>query len=264
MGDNISIAGPNVVSVANNVTYWMGTDKFYMYSGRVETLPCTLRQYVFQDINMLQSYQFFSGTNEGYNEVWWFYCSANSDVVDKYVIFNHLERTWYYGSMERSYWLDSPLRAEPMAAFITTSGSSGSLVYHETGTDDGTTTPASPIVSYCQSSDFDIGDGHNFGLVSRIIPDVTFDGSNVASPKVTFGVRPRQAPGTNYGESDYKEVTSENNYSGQRTYDVQQFTEYVYVRIRGRQMAFRIGSSTLGVSWQLGTPRLDVRPDGRR
>jgi hypothetical protein len=264
MGDNISIAGPNVVSVANNVTYWMGTDKFYMYSGRVETLPCTLRQYVFQDINMLQSYQFFSGTNEGYNEVWWFYCSANSDVVDKYVIFNHLERTWYYGSMERSYWLDSPLRAEPMAAFITTSGSSGSLVYHETGTDDGTTTPASPIVSYCQSSDFDIGDGHNFGLVSRIIPDVTFDGSDVASPKVTFGVRPRQAPGTNYGESDYKEVTSENNYSGQRTYDVQQFTEYVYVRIRGRQMAFRIGSSTLGVSWQLGTPRLDVRPDGRR
>lgn len=259
MGDNISIAGPNVASTANNVTYWMGTDKFYMYSGRVETLPCTLRQYVFDDINMQQSYQFFSSTNEGYNEIWWFYCSANSTVIDKYVIFNHLERTWYYGTMERTAWLDSPLREEPMAA-----GYNGQLLYHETGNDDGTTTPASPIVSYCQSSDFDIGDGHNFGMVWRIIPDVTFDGSDVAAPSVTFGVRPRQNPGNNYGSSDYPAVVSGNNYATQRTYDVQQFTEFVYVRIRGRQMAFRIGSSDLGVAWQLGAPRLDVRPDGRR
>jgi hypothetical protein len=264
MGDNISIAGPNVVSVANNVTYWMGTDKFYMYSGRVETLPCTLRQYVFDDINMLQSYQFFSGTNEGYNEIWWFYCSANSNVVDRYVVFNHLERTWYYGNMERSYWLDSPLREQPMATFITTSGNSGALLYHETGNDDGTTTPATPIVSYCQSSDFDIGDGHNFGLVTRIIPDVTFDGSDVLQPTVTFTVRPRQNPGANYGTSDSPEVNSTQSYIGQRTYNVQQFTQYVYVRVRGRQMAFRVGSNDLGTSWQLGAPRLDVRPDGRR
>jgi hypothetical protein len=259
MGDNISIAGPNVVSVVNNITYWMGVDKFYMYSGRVETLPCSLRQYVFEDINMVQSYQFFSGTNEGYNEIWWFYCSANSDTIDKYVIFNHLERTWYYGTMERTAWLDSPLRTEPMAA-----GYEGQLLYHEIGNDDGTTTPVSPIVSYCQSSDFDIGDGHNFGLVTRIIPDVTFDGSDVASPTVTFGVRPRQAPGTNYGAANYPDVVSTDNYLGQRYYNVQQFTEYVWVRVRGRQMAFRIGSNTLGVAWQLGAPRLDVRPDGRR
>ena len=259
LGDNISIAGPNVASTANNVTYWMGTDKFYMYSGRVETLPCSLRQYVYDDINMQQSFQFFSGTNEGYNEIWWFYCSANSLVIDKYVVFNHLERTWYYGTMERTYWLDSPLRDVPMAA-----GYDGQLLYHETGNDDGTTTPPSPIVSYCQSSDFDIGDGHNFGLVTRIIPDVTFDGSDVASPTVTFGVRPRQNPGANYGSSDYPAVVSGNNYSAQRYYDVQQFTQYVYVRIRGRQMAFRIGSSDLGVAWQLGAPRLDIRPDGRR
>jgi hypothetical protein len=264
MGDNISIAGPDVVSTANNVTYWMGTDKFYMYSGRVETLPCSLRQYVFQDINMEQSYQFFSGTNEGYNEIWWFYCSANSTVIDKYVVFNHLERTWYYGAMSRTAWLDSPLRDVPMAAFITTSGSSGSLVYHETGNDDGTTSPPSPIVSYCQSSDFDIGDGHNFGLVSRIIPDLTFDGSTSASPTVTFTVRPRQNPGVNYGTSNSPDVVSANNYIGQRAYNVQQFTQYVYVRVRGRQMAFRIGSDELGVAWQLGAPRLDVRPDGRR
>jgi hypothetical protein len=266
MGENISIAGPNVVTTANNVTYWMGTDKFYMYSGRVETLPCALRQYVYEDINMLQSYQFFAGTSEGYNEIWWFYCSAGSDVIDKYVIFNHLERTWYYGAMERTAWLDSPLRDQPMATFITSTGNAGALLYHETGNDDGTTNPSSPIVSYCQSSDFDIGDGHNFGLVTRIIPDVTFDGSDVASPTVTFGVRPRQAPGANYGTSDSPDVVSVDNYSdpNQRYYDVQQFTQYVYVRVRGRQMAFRIGSDDLGTAWQLGTPRLDVRPDGRR
>ena len=259
MGDNISIAGPNVVATANNVTYWMGTDKFYMYSGRVETLPCALRQYVYDDINMQQSYQFFAGTNEGYNEIWWFYCSANSTVIDKYIVFNHLERTWYYGTMERTAWLDSPLRTEPMAA-----GYAGQLLYHETGNDDGTTTPPSPIDSYVQSSDFDIGDGHNFGLVTRIIPDVTFDGSDVAAPTVTFTVRPRQNPGANYGSSDSPNVVSTNNYTNQRTYNVQQFTQYVYVRVRGRQMAFRIGSSDLGVAWQLGAPRLDVRPDGRR
>jgi hypothetical protein len=259
MGDNLSIAGPNVVSVANNVTYWMGTDKFYMYSGRVETLPCTLRQYVFQDINMVQSYQFFSSTNEGYNEIWWFYCSANSNTIDKYVVFNHLERTWYYGTLARTAWLDSPLRTVPMAA-----GYNGQLIYHETGNDDGTTTPASPIEAYCQSSDFDIGDGHNFGIVWRIIPDVTFDGSDSASPSLDFTVRPRQNPGTNYGTSDSPTITSNNNYIGQRTYNVQQFTEYAYVRIRGRQMAFKISSNDLGVAWQLGTPRIDVRPDGRR
>jgi hypothetical protein len=259
MGSNLSIAGPNAMATANNVTYWMGSDKFYMYSGRVETLPCTLRQYVFDDINMDQSYQFFASTNEGYNEIWWFYCSAGSDVIDKYVVFNHLERTWYYGTMARTYWLDSPLRAEPMSA-----GYNGQLIYQETGNDDGTTTPASPIEAYVQSSDFDIGDGYNFGFVWRIIPDVTFDGSNVNNPAVTFTVRPRQNPGTNYGSTDTPTVASKQNYIGQQTYNVQQFTEYAYVRIRGRQMAFKISSDGLGVAWQLGMPRLDVKPDGRR
>jgi len=259
MGDNISIAGPNVVSVANNVTYWMGTDKFYMYSGRVETLPCTLRQYVFEDINMEQSYQFFSSTNEGYNEIWWFYCSANSTAIDKYVVFNHLERTWYYGTMARTAWLDSPLRDVPMSA-----GYNGQLIYQETGNDDGTTTPVSPIEAYVQSSDFDIGDGHNFGIVWRIIPDVTFDGSDVAAPSLDFTVRPRQNPGSNYGTSDSPTVTSNVSFANERYATVQQFTEYAYVRIRGRQMAFKVSSNDLGVAWQLGTPRLDVRPDGRR
>ncbi len=259
MGANLSIIGPNSAVTVNNITYWMGTDKFYMYSGRVETLPCSLRQYIYDDINLEQGFQVFGGSNEGYNEIWWFYCSANSTTVDKYVIYNHLERTWAYGSLARTAWLDSPMRDTPMG---TTYGNQ--LVYHEQGNDDGTTTPASPIYAYVRSSDFDIGDGHNFGLVWRIIPDVTFDGSTVNQPAVSFTVLPRQNPGTNYGSTDSPVTTSAQNYAGQRTYNVQQFTEYAYVRIRGRQMAFQISSADLGVSWQLGSPRLDVRADGRR
>lgn len=259
MGDNLSIISPNAPVTVNNITYWMGTDKFYMYSGRVETLPCALRQYVFDDINLQQGYQVFGGTNEGYNEVWWYYCSANSTTVDKYVIYNHLERTWAYGSLARTAWLDSPLRESPIAT-----GYGGTLVYHEQGNDDGTTNPPTPIYAYVRSSDFDIGDGHNFGLVWRVIPDVTFDGSTVNAPEVNFTVLPRQNPGTNYGTANNPDVTSAQNYAGQRTFNVQQFTEYAYVRIRGRQMAFQISSSNLGVAWQLGSPRLDVRPDGRR
>jgi hypothetical protein len=259
LADNLSIASPNVVATANNITYWMGVDKFYVYSGRVETLPCTLRSFVYNDINMSQAAQFFAGTNEGFNEVWWYYCSANSTTIDRYVVYNYLERIWYYGTLNRTAWLDSALRVEPMA---TTYGSQ--LVYHETGVDDGTTNPPSPITCFVQSSDFDIGDGHNFGFVWRLIPDVTFDGSTVNAPALDFTVRPRQFPGSDYGNSNNPEVVSTVSYAGQRTYNVQQFTEQVYVRIRGRQMAFKVGSDTLGTAWQLGIPRIEVRPDGRR
>ena len=259
MGDNISIIGPNAVATASNIVYWMGTDKFYMYSGRVETLPSSVRQYVYDNINLSQADQFFASTNEGYNEIWWFYCSASSTVVDRYVVFNHVERVWFYGEMSRTAWLDSPLRNVPLATNY-----DQQLLYHETGNDDGTTNPPSAIEAYVQSSDFDIGDGHNFGLVSRIIPDVTFDGSNANEPIVNFSVRPRQFPGSNYGTADNPAVTSAQNYLPQQYYPVQLFTEQVYVRIRGRQMAFKISSTTLGVAWQLGAPRIDVRPDGRR
>jgi len=262
LGDNISVVSPNAMATVNNVTYWMGTDKFYMYSGRVETLPCALRSYIYNDINLSQAFQFFAGTNEGFNEIWWFYCSANSQTIDRYVIYNHLERTWYHGSLARSAWLDSPIRAEPMAAGY--AGTNGRLIYQETGVDDNETGTPAPIECYVQSSDFDIGDGHNFGFVWRLIPDVTFDGSFVNEPSADFTVRPRQNPGANYGATDSPTVTSTQNYAGQRTYNVQQFTEQVYVRIRGRQMAFRISSNDLGVQWQLGVPRIDVRPDGRR
>jgi hypothetical protein len=273
LADNTSIVGPNVPVTVNGVTYWMGTDKFYVYSGRVDTLPCSLRQYVFDDINLTQAYQFFGGTNEAYNEIWWYYCSANSDVVDKYVIYNHLDRVWYYGNLERSAWLDSPLRPSPMAAtYINT------MVYHESGNDDNSTVTPQPIYAYCLTSDFDIGEGHNLGFVWRIVPDVTFDGSRTQTgvfPSVNFTVYPRANPGAYYGNdqnnippggnTDNPEVATNQSYSGiYSTYVVQQFTQQIYTRVRGRQMAFQISSDGLGTAWQLGTPRLDVRPDGRR
>jgi hypothetical protein len=259
LGDNISIAGPNVTATATNVVYWMGYDKFYMYSGRVETLYCPLRQYIFGDINLQQQYQFFAGTNEGFNEVWWFYCSANSDTIDRYVIYNHVEKIWSYGNLARTAWLDTPLRESPTAT-----GYNGQLIYHETGVDDGTTNPPSAISAYVQSADINIGDGHNYGFAWRMIPDVTFDGSTVNNPAVTMTLRPRQNPGSNYSPAASPTVASTQNYQAQRNYTVQQFTEIVYVRVRGRQMAFRISSNGLGVQWQLGVPSLDVRPDGRR
>jgi hypothetical protein len=259
LGENISIAGPNVTATASNVVYWMGFDKFYTYSGRVETLYCPLRQYIFGDINLQQQYQFFAGTNEGFNEVWWFYCSANSTAIDRYVVFNHLEKIWSYGNLPRTAWLDTPLRENPTAA-----GYNGQLIYHEDGVDDGTTNPPSPIASFCQSADVNIGDGHNFGFAWRMVPDVTFDGSTVNNPAVTLTLRPRQNPGANYSAAATPTVTSTQNYQAQRNYVVQQFTEIVYVRVRGRQMAFRISSDGLGVQWQLGVPSIDVRPDGRR
>ena len=274
MGDNISIAGPNAIATANNITYWMGTDKFYMYSGRVQTLPSTLREYVFNDINLEQAFQFCAGTNEGYSEVWWQYCSANSSVVNRYVIYNHLENTWYYGDWDnyqnlnqgRTAWLDSSLRSFPMATTYGVAGgnSNAQLLYHESGVDDGTVNPSVPIVAQVTSSDFDIGDGHNFGFVWRLIPDLTFDGSNVNQPTAMFTVLPRANSGAPYGNSNNPEVVSTQNYQNQRTYAIQEFTQQVYVRIRGRQMAFKVSSSELGVQWQLGVPRIDIRPDGRR
>jgi hypothetical protein len=184
-------------------------------------------------------------------------------VVDRYVIYNYLDQVWYYGALGRTAWLDSPLRSFPMAATY-----SNNIVFHEDGVDDITTTGnILPITAYIQSSDFDIGDGHNYGFVWRMIPDITFDGSSTASPAfpaAKFSMRPRQNPGSNYGAAPVPTVTSTQSYSTQSTYTVQQFTEIIYTRIRGRQMAFRITSTAVGTKWQLGVPRMDVRPDGRR
>ena len=249
--DNISIISPNAAITINNVTYWMGTDKFYMYSGRVETLPCSLWQYIFDDINKDQGYQVTCGGNEGYNEVWWYYCSTSTTQIDKYIIYNYLERTWYYGTLNRTAWLDSGIRQNPMATFINgvddVGNPLGRVVYHEVGNDDVSGLAALPIVSYVQSSDFDIGDGHNFGLVWRMLPDVNFTGSNINQPSVVMTLKPRYNSGSAYGTADVPVVTSADNYTLGPQYTIQQFTGEVYTRLRGRQMAFRISSEGLGV-----------------
>jgi hypothetical protein len=257
--DNLSVMSPNATVTANNVTYWMGRDKFYSYSGRVETLPCALRQYIFNDINTDQAFQVFSGSNEAYNEVWWFYCSNGSTIVDKYVIYNYLENLWYYGTLSRTAWLDSPLREYPMAA-----GYENRIIYHEVGTDDVAGTSALPITAYIQSADFDIGDGDHFAFIWRILPDINFNGSNVNMPSVNMEITPRRNSGAAYSPADNPTVTSQDNYTLTRSYNIQEFTGQVYTRLRGRQMALRIESTNLGVAWQLGSIRADIKSDGRR
>ena len=259
LAHNISVISPNSMITVNNITYWMGVDKFYAYSGRVETLPCALRQYIFSDLNNDQGYQVFAGTSEGFNEVWWFYCSNNSSVVDKYVVYNYLENVWYYGSMARTAWLDSPLREYPMATNY-----DNRIIYHEIGTDNVEGESAEPIPAYIQSADFDIGDGDQFAFVWRILPDINFTGSFADKPSVTMTLRPRRNAGTPYGVADIPTVTSKDNYTNVRSYNIQQFDGQVYTRLRGRQMALRIESNDLGVAWQLGSVRADLREDGYR
>jgi uncharacterized membrane protein len=335
--DNISIISPNAAVIANNITFWMGADKFYIYSGRVDTLACTVRQYIFQDLAFDQRFQIVSGTNEGFSEVWWHYVSkeevalanqeARSPTIDKYVIYNYLDQVWYYGTLRRTAWLDSGLYSTPFAA--TGNDTAGTLIFHERGTDNAETDSPKPIVAFIQSSDFDIGDGHNFGFVWRMLPDVNFAGSTLPNPEVEITLFPRTNSGTNYrgltsvspqtitatdtvipvlGTSNFENsglllidaeiiaysgktpasftgcvraflnTTAEphvfnstvsaysiqSNVIKSSTYPVEQFTGQIYTRVRGRQMAFRIGSTNLGTAWQLGAPRIDIRPDGKR
>jgi hypothetical protein len=264
LADNISLIGPRAAASANNVTYWMGTDKFYVYSGQIQTLPTTVREYVYKDINFGQSDQIVSGTNEGFNEVWWFYPSAESNWNDRYVIYNHLEQVWYYGSVERTAWLDTPLRDFPTALYtepytyedtIAGTPNSGNLYQHEVGVND----DESAMTCFIQSNDFDLAEGDQFMLTRRIIPDISFNQSTAATPEVTFEMRPRNFPGSTYS-SDPSDTQSVLTTSA----NVNVFTDQVFIRARARQMALKIVSDTLGVQWQLGSPRLDVRPDGRR
>ena len=242
---NISIASPRCVAGASNVVYWMGADKFYVYNGKVDTLPCTLRDFVFNDINFDALAYVYAGTVESQSEVWWFYPSKNSLTNDSYIVYNYKEGVWFYGSLNRSAWLDSNLRQFPQAV-------GDNFVYnHEVGNDaDG-----SAMTAFITSSDFDIGDGDKFTLVKRIIPDVDFTGSNANEPTVKMTVKPRNFPGSTYSVENNKNVIET---------DVNVYTEQVFLRARARQMGFKISSDTLGTTWKLGSPRLDGRPDGRR
>ena len=260
LGDNISIASQNAAATASGIVYWMGVDKFYKYDGRVQTLRCDLRQYIFSDINVLQAGQIFSGTNEGFNEVWWFYCSANSEAIDRYVVYNYSEDIWYYGTMARTAWLDSGLRDFPLAATYTYN-----LVNQEQGNDDNETGTPAAIAASIGSSEFDIDDGHNFGFVWRVIPDLTFRNSTGdLTPQCTMTLLPMRNSGS--GFNDPQSVAGSSSATIQRiaTAPIEEFTGQVYIRVRGRQLIFRIESNRLGTAWQLGAPRIDIRADGRR
>jgi hypothetical protein len=236
LASNISIYGPNANAVASGVIYWMGVDKFYKYDGRTQTLRCDLRQYIFSDINESQNQQVFAGTNEGFNEVWWFYCSASSNVIDKYVIYNYAEDIWYYGTMGRTAWLDSGLRDYPLAATY-----SNNLVNHEQGVDDNETSTPTPISALIGSSEFDIDDGHNFGFIWRVLPDLTFRGSTEGTtPQCTMTLIPYQNSGS--GPNIPTSTNSSSNASIQRiaTAPVEEFTGQVYIRVRGRQLIFQM------------------------
>lgn len=278
MADNISIAGPNAVAYANGVSYWMGVDKFYKYDGRSQTLTCDLLRFIFEDINKAQYAQVYASTNEGFNEIWWFYCSITgpngtgtaavpNTVVDRYVIYNYVENqgagAWYYGTMGRTAWLDSGIRNYPLAATY-----DHNLVDHELGLDDDTTGTPVAIESYISSAEFDIDDGYKFGFVWRVLPDITFSGSTAASPSVTMYLKPLQNSGSGYNSpaSVGGSTTPSGAAAVTRTavLPIEEFTGQINTRVRGRQLVMEVRSTALGVQWQLGSPRLDIRQDGRR
>ena len=265
LGDNISLAGPNAVTLAAGTIYWMGVDKFYKYDGRLQTLSCDLLRYVYNDIERTQFEQVYASTNEGFSEVWWFYPSNGSTTNDSYVVYNYLDNVWYYGSMARTAWLDSGLQNYPLAATY-----SNNLVSHELGVDDGTAATLAPISAFITSSQFDIGDGHNFAFVWRMLPDLTFNGSTAGTtPSLTMQLLPLQNSGS--GFNNPKSVggdssSAEGTVTATQTYpiDLDTYNGQLNIRVRARQMAMKISSNTLGTQWQLGAPRIDLRPDGRR
>jgi hypothetical protein len=260
LAGNISIYGPNAKALASGVIYWMGVDKFYKYDGRTQTLRCDLRQYIFSDINQSQNQQVFAGTNEGFNEVWWYYCSAGSNVVNRYVVYNYAEDIWYYGTMGRTAWLDSGLRDYPLAATY-----SNNLVNHEDGVDDNETGTALPIAASIGSSEFDIDDGHNFGFIWRVLPDITFRGSTGdLTPQCNMTLIPLRNSGSGFTTPASTNGTSSAEIQRIATAPIEEFTGQVYIRVRGRQLIFKVDSNRLGTTWQLGAPRIDIKPDGRR
>jgi hypothetical protein len=278
LADNITIVSDRAWAVAAGVTYWMGDEKFYAFDGRISTLNCDIRKFIFDDFNYNQNLQVFASTVEQFSEVWWFYCSANSTTVDRYAVYNYADKIWYYGSLARTAWIDaSVLSTLPIAADY-----NGRLVNHEFGCDDASTSIPAPIEAYIVSSEFDIDDGHNFGFVTRVLPDVTFEGSTapVENQSLTMALLPLQNSGSGYTRGVTNVSPSANMsvaLNSERTVErdanngVERFsgtiTPYqgnLYIRVRGRQMAVRAKSTGLGIQWQLGKFRVDLRPDGRK
>ena len=256
ISENITIIGPNATKAVDDLVFWMGVEDFYAYDGRVQKLPCSVRSYVFNDFNLAQKEKVFAGLNSSFNEVWWFYPSEESTECDRYVVYNYQEQAWYYGVLTRTAWLDRGVLDYPLAA-----GGDHYLYYHELGLDDGSTAPATAISPYIESSQVDLGDGHNFAFITRLLPDITFDGSSSTAPAALFTLKTRNFSGGNYLQTDSNTVTQT---ASATSTVVEQFTEQAYVRLRGRSFALKIESSGADTQWRLGSPRLDVRQDGRR
>tara|TARA_R110000822_G_scaffold23016_1_gene71424 strand:+ start:676 stop:2652 length:1977 start_codon:yes stop_codon:yes gene_type:complete len=283
VGENITVASNHAIAYANGTAFWMGREKFYSYTGQVQTLPCDLRSYVFGNFNDFEYRQVFSGTNEGFNEIWWFYVSEDSDNIiepraDKYVIYNYQDNIWYYGNMERCAWLDAANEGKPIAAKYQTVSptqtvpeginntvpNQGQLLFHEIGVDDDSGDTAIAITSLISSSEFDIDDGDRFSFVSKVIPDLNFRGSTSESPSVQMTLTPLHDSGSGYnnpvsvgGDSSLPVVRS-------ATAPIEVYTKQINLRVRGRQMSIKLESTDAGVHWQLGSPRINIRPDGRR
>jgi hypothetical protein len=259
LGDNISIASQNAAALASGVSYWMGVDKFYKYDGRVQTLRCDLLRYVYTDVNFDQGAQFFASTNEGFNEVWFFYCSASSMAIDRYVTYNYSEDVWAYGTLGRTAWLDSGLRSYPLAATY-----NSNIVNHEFGVDDNEVGTPTAIYTKISTTEFDIDDGDRFGFVRRILPDITFTGSTADNPQVTMTLTPMQNSGSGFNSPQSVGGDSSALVTRSATVPIEAFTGQVFIRVRGRQMILTMESNQLGCTWQLGSPRLDIRQDGGR
>lgn len=253
LSDNTTICGPNSAIAVDDNVFWMGIDNFYVYTGQVNVLPCPIESYIFNDFNKAQAEKSFATLNSSFSEVWWFYCSSSSSEIDRYAVFNYKENAWYYGQLVRTAWVDRGILPYPVAA-----ASDGRLYYHENGIDDGMSDPAVAFTSYIRSSDLSIGAGDHFVFLNRILPDVTFDASTAESPSVSMVLEARNYPGQSYQQTETATTTRS------ATVPVEQFTNQVNLRLRGRSFSMKIQSTGAGVQWRLGSPRVEVRPDGRR
>jgi hypothetical protein len=259
LGSNLTLISPNAAVYSNNIAYWMGTNKFYYYDGTVKTLPCEVRSYVFDDFNSQQADQVVAGSNEQFDEIWWFYCSEGATRNDRYVVYNYEQGIWYYGNLSRSAWLDSDLRDFPIAATF-----GNKLVNHEKGVDDNESGTPTAFTANITSTQFDLDDGDRFMLINKMLPDMTFEGSTADSPAATMTLNPLENSGS--GRYDPASVGGDSSATVTRTATVpiEAFTGQVFTRVRGRQMSIKIESTAAGVTWKLGAPRMDMRPDGRR
>jgi len=253
VSSSVSIISPNAMVAVGDVVYWMGKNEFYAYDGAVVQIPCDVKEYVFSGMNIQQQLKVYAGHSSSFSEVWWFYASSGSQENDSYVVYNYEQRVWYYGTMSRTAWQDRNVLSFPTAI-----SPDGYVYYQENGLNDGSVNPPAALEPYIESSVIDMGDGDQFMFATRVIPDLTFRNSTNDAPTATLTIKARNFPGGAYFASDADPVTKTSSLP------VEQFTNELYVRLRGRSMSLRVESNQINTAWRLGDPRLDLRTDGRK